>query len=137
METSISSATPNTGCISLGASSQLDLKEVNMTNCGSREMETIGGGAVKAGDFSEIIMENVLFTNNSADSNNGGSISVGNNSVVTITDAVFTENIAQNGGAIWGGVNVTISLTNVLLESNVADLQGGAIYKERFHIQNP
>ena len=81
METSISSATPNTGCISLGASSQLDLKEVNMTNCGSTEMETNGGGAVKAGDFSEIIMENVLFTNNSADSNNGGSISVGNNSV--------------------------------------------------------
>ena len=56
----------------------------------------------------------------------GGALHVGASSILLVSDAIFTDNDAQNGGAIYARGELT--LEQVTVSNNNAVLNGGGIY---------
>jgi len=88
--------------------------------------------AIKIQHSSAVSIQNSYFVDNGdANSMNGGAVEIFN-SVVNITNSVFTNNTAVIGGAVNFDCNsltmCDLSISNTTFEMNSAESKGGAIY---------
>ncbi|WP_201262155.1 InlB B-repeat-containing protein, partial [Lysinibacillus mangiferihumi] len=96
----------------------------------NKNKATRSGGGIQ-NNSCDIIIEHAKFMNNEAA--HGGGIANYGNSASTLTDVIFSQNIAsQQGGGIYnnGPANKSI-LTNVIFEQNKAAYFGGGIVNDR------
>ncbi|MEC8277717.1 MAG: MopE-related protein, partial [Myxococcota bacterium] len=101
-----------------------------MNGLGSQEIMpgfTQAGGGLACFGFSEVILDNVVFTYNVGDLG-GGLISIACN--LNITNSEFNTNAAIYGGGIYATDGI-FSLSNTLFQSNFAEtVGGGAVFGE-------
>lgn len=85
------------------------------------------GGALYAHHVGDgVVLEDVLFTGNTATGGDGGAIALAFDAVLQLQGVTLTGNQARDGGAIWvsGG---SITATDSRFEGNTATARGGAI----------
>nr|WP_292798572.1 Ig-like domain repeat protein [Methanobrevibacter sp.] len=84
------------------------------------------GGAIAAGDNSNIIIKNTIFINDRSINDAGGALyfKKGN---VTVSDSTFEKCSATFGGAICD-LNSYTTITNSKFNSNTASYSGGSVY---------
>ena len=85
------------------------------------------GGAVYCGDFTKVILRNMIICNNSADQ--GGGIFCGTGSVMNFANLTIRNNCATSGGGggIYCGDKSKIELANCYIIENDASGPGGGI----------
>ncbi len=90
------------------------------------------GGALSFGSNSASSLTNCLFTDNVA-SDDGGAVTVGDFTEVTISDSTFSNNSASDGGAIHAELG-GLSLFDSDLEGNSASGRGGGLFASGFEL---
>ena len=87
----------------------------------------VGGGAIA--NWSDATITGATFTNNTVTVGKGGAVT-NTGTTLTVTDAVFSDNSANQGGAIWNmdeyGGSPVARLVNCTFTGNTAE-QGGAL----------
>jgi predicted outer membrane repeat protein len=84
------------------------------------------GGALSFGSNSASSLTNCIFTDNVA-SDDGGAVTVGDFTEVTITDSTFSGNSASDGGAIHSELG-DLTLLDSDFQDNAADGRGGGLF---------
>ena len=95
-----------------------------------------GGGLGGDAYFADVIVQNSMITDNSANGRGGG-LDLGAN-IAIVTDCVIERNHAWNGGGVEGRAN-PLFLVNCDISDNVALEQGGGIecvFTDNYHIIN-
>ena len=88
------------------------------------------GGAIRAGNGSDVTISGSVFKGNSATNGKGGAIYLGGNSsgaTCAISDSTFETNSSTSGGAIYL-TESTITLTGSHFVENSSTVNGGAVY---------
>ncbi|MCK5687209.1 right-handed parallel beta-helix repeat-containing protein [bacterium] len=96
-------------------------------NCKFQFNTANGGGAAIYVDSSSPIIDNCIFDQNTSTSGMIGGGAIYSNSILTIQNCAFTQNLAELGGAIQfsGG---TATVQDCTFQSNMANVNGGAIH---------
>ena len=103
------------------ASAVLDGFTISGGNANGGSTNNYGGGMYN--DTSSPTLTNVIFSNNIADT--GGGMSNWFSSSPTMTNVIFNNNVAGQGGGMYNGHSCSPTLTSVSFIENSADYGGG------------
>ncbi|WP_113661166.1 MBG domain-containing protein [Pedobacter nanyangensis] len=105
----------------VNSSSEAQFNNVTISNNASQGTSGGGGGLANLGNKT-VMLNNVIFTGNSADAN-GGAIFNSNGAVSVLNNVLISGNAANNGAALYNS-NSSPILTNVTISGNQANVNG-------------
>jgi len=103
------------------------ISDLTLTNGGN----VFSGGAIRVGNFDQLLLTNVVITNSNA--GRGGAISVGDDGYLELINCTITGNTADvlGGGAIYLDDDVIATIQNSTINNNTAYYcSGGGIFAE-------
>ena len=83
------------------------------------------GGGIRVGLGSEVIVDNVVVTDNDSVRSGGG---IANSGTLTVTNSTFSLNTAGRDGGGISANNGQVQLNNVTFSGNEADDEGGGVF---------
>ena len=114
----------------MGFVSTLNATHVTMTN----NTATSNSGAVVAGQYAEVIIDNSLFDHNTATDTGsiGGAMNIADNALAAISTTTFSNNTAQSGGGAIYSTSSQFDITNTTFNGNqvlnTSNGRGGAVF---------
>ena len=86
-----------------------------------------GGGGIRTGGSANVIVDNIVVTDNHSDGRGGG---IHNEGFLTVTNSTISSNTGEDGGGI-SSVNtltgIALTVTNSTVSGNTASFDGGGI----------